>query len=339
MDHRKVSIRDVARVAGVSHQTVSRVINGHPRVTEDTRGRVQRAIAELGFRPSRTARALASGQAKAVTVLVSDTTLYGYGAALQGIEEAAREAGYAVGVCALASVAPEMLEATVARAGDPTAGALIVIAWDQVGIRALQAVPPGVAVVALAEASAAPLDIRCPTIRLDDGTAAAHATRALLGLGHRTVHHVAIPSSSGRSDRIRGWRQALTEAGVAVPEPVHASWTPRSGYEAGRALAADAGVTAVLCGNDDLALGVMRALHEAGRRVPADVSVVGFDDVPQAAYYTPALTTVRQDFAGLGRDGFALLHEVLAPATPRRVPPAGKPELIVRESSGPPDRP
>ncbi|MDX3187017.1 LacI family DNA-binding transcriptional regulator [Streptomyces sp. MN03-5084-2B] len=338
-EHRKVSIRDVARVAGVSHQTVSRVINAHPRVTGDTRERVQRAIEELGFRPSRAATALAGGQAKAVTVLVSDTTLYGYGAALQGIEEAAREAGYAVGVCALASVAPEMLTATVTRAGDPGAGALIVIAWDQAGIRALRAVPPGVPVVALSEASAAPADTGCPTIRLDDGTAAARATRYLLELGHRTVHHVAIPSSSGRSDRIRGWRQALTEAGVPVPEPIHASWTPRSGYEAGRNLAADAGVTAVLCGNDDLALGVMRAVHEAGRRVPEDVSVVGFDDVPQAAYYTPALTTVRQDFAGLGRDGFALLHRLLVPGEPRRALAATQPDLIVRESSGPPERP
>ncbi|MEU0533243.1 LacI family DNA-binding transcriptional regulator [Amycolatopsis tolypomycina] len=338
-EQRKVSIRDVARVAGVSHQTVSRVINGHPRVTGDTRERVNHAIAELGFRPSRVATALAGGQVKAVTVLVSDTALYGYGAALQGIEAAAREAGYAVGVCALASVAPENLAATVARVGDPSAGALLVIAWDQVGIQALHAVPPGVAVVALAEASATPPAPPCPTIRLDDGAAAAHATRYLLELGHRTVHHVAIPSSSGRSDRIRGWRQALADAGVTAPEPVQASWTPRSGYEAGRALAAGADVTAVLCGNDDLALGVVRALHEAGRRVPDDVSVVGFDDVPQAAYYTPALTTVRQDFAGLGRDGFALLHEVLAPAARRRPLTARKPELIIRESSGPPKRP
>ncbi|MEQ0558511.1 LacI family DNA-binding transcriptional regulator [Amycolatopsis sp. NEAU-NG30] len=336
MDSRKVSIRDVARAAGVSHQTVSRVINGHPRVTPDTRERVQQAVRDLGFRPSRTARALASGQVDAVTVLVSDTTLYGYGAALQGIEEAAREAGFSVGICFLASVAPETLAATVARVGDPSAGALIVVAWDQVGIRALQAVPAGVAVVALSEASA--LDARCPTIRLDDGAAAAHATRYLLGLGHRTVHHVAIPSSSGRSDRIRGWREALTDAGVPVPEPLHASWTPRSGYEAGRALAADPDVTAILCGNDDLALGVLRALHEAGRRVPEDVSVVGFDDVPQAAYYHPALTTVRQDFTGLGRDSFALLHGLLDPAGPRREPGAARPELIVRESSGPPKR-
>ncbi|WP_143264263.1 substrate-binding domain-containing protein, partial [Amycolatopsis kentuckyensis] len=285
---------------------------------------------------TRTVTALAGGQAKAVTVLVSDTTLYGYGAALQGIEEAAREAGYSVGIGALASVAPEMLAATVTRVGDPSAGALIVVAWDQAGIRALRAVPPGVAVVALAEASAAPADTPCPTIRLDDGTAAGQATRYLLDLGHRTVHHVAIPSSSGRSDRIRGWRQALTEAGVAVPEPLHASWTPRSGYEAGRVLAADPAVTAILCGNDDLALGVLRALHEAGRRVPDDVSVAGFDDVPQAAFYTPALTTVRQDFAGLGRDSFALLLGLLAPGEPRRAPTAARPELIVRESTGPP---
>ncbi len=338
IDRRRVSIREVARAAGVSYMTVSRVINGNPSVTPDTRERVGKAIKQLGFRPNPAARALASGQAKAITVLVSDTSLYGYGAALQGIEEAARESGFSVGVCALASVAPDKLEATVTRVGDPSAGALVVIAWDEIGIRALEAVPAGVAMVALLEASADPAG-SCPSIRLDDCAAAANATRYLLGLGHRTVHHVAIPSTSGRGDRIQGWRHALAEAGAEVPDPVQAGWTPRSGYEAGRSLAADPAVTAVLCGNDDLALGVLRAMHEAGRAVPGDVSVVGFDDVPQAAFYTPALTTVHQDFVGLGRDCFALLQGVLEPAAPRRALAVGKPELIVRESSGAPKQP
>jgi DNA-binding LacI/PurR family transcriptional regulator len=334
----RVSIRDVARAAGVSYQTVSRVINGHPRVAPDTRERVERAVRELGFRPNRAARALASGRTRAVTVLVGDTTLYGYAATLRGIEEAARAAGFSVGVCVLDTVAPAALEATVARVGDPSAGALIVIAWDRAGSRALRAVPPGVAVVAALEASAGPSDHPCPAVRLDDGAAAAAATRYLLELGHRTVHYVSIPSSTGRGDRMRGWRRALREAGAEVPAPRKAGWTPVSGYEAGRVLAADPAVTAVLCGNDDLALGVLRAVREAGRDVPAEVSVVGFDDVPQAAFYTPALTTVRQDFVGLGRDCFALLQGVLDPLAPARVPVVAAPELIVRESSGPPRR-
>lgn len=328
----------MARAAGVSYQTVSRVINGHPRVRESTRARVEATIRDLGFQPNRAARALASGQTRALTVLVRDTTLYGYAATLQGIEEAARADGFAVGVCVLDTVAPDELAATVARVGDPTAGALIVIAWDRAGIRALRAVPPGVAVVAAVEASMAEESRPCPAVWLDDATAALTATRYLLELGHRTVHHVAIPSPTGRSDRMHGWRQALREARVRTPTPLEGGWTPRSGYEAGRALAADPDVTAVLCGNDDLALGVLHAMREAGRKVPDEVSVVGFDDVPQAAFYAPALTTVRQDFVGLGRDCFTLLRGVLDPLTEKASPQAARPELIVRESSGPPPR-
>lgn len=328
----------MARAAGVSYQTVSRVINGHPRVKESTRAKVLATIDDLGFRPNRAARALASGQTRAVTVLVLDTTLYGYAATVQGIEEAARADGFSVGICVLDTVAPEELAATMARVSDPTAGALIVIAWDQAGIRALREVPAGVAVVAAVEASVAAESRPCPAVWLDDGAAALTATRYLLELGHETVHYVAIPSSTGRGDRMRGWRQALSEANVPVPEPVSGGWTPRSGYEAGQVLAADPEVTAVLCGNDDLALGVLHAMREAGRRVPDDVSVVGFDDVPQAAFYAPALTTVRQDFVGLGRDCFTLLRGVLDPLDTRSTPVAAKPELIVRQSSGPPPK-
>ena len=120
-----------------------------------------------------------------------------------------------------------------------------------------------------------------------------------------------------------------------MPAPVQCGWTPRSGYQAGQALAADPEVTAVLCGNDDLALGVMRAMHEAGRAIPGEVSVVGFDDTPVAEFLTPPLTTVRLDFAELGRACFAMLlaltEQKAALPRPRRL----EPELIVRESAGP----
>ena len=122
-----------------------------------------------------------------------------------------------------------------------------------------------------------------PWVWIDDCQAAAEATAYLLGLGHRTVHYVSIPPLSDATPRrLAGWRSALEKAGVPVPEPIQAGWHPRSGYTAGQSLAADPEVTAVLCGNDDLALGVIRAMREAGRTVPGSVSVVGFDDIPQA---------------------------------------------------------
>jgi DNA-binding LacI/PurR family transcriptional regulator len=326
-----VSIRDVARAAGVSYQTVSRVINGQVGVKESTRHSVLASIRELGFRPNQAARALASGQTRAVTVLTSNTTLYGYAATLQGIEEAARASGFSVGIRVLDSAEPAAVRATLERDIDPTAGAVIVIAYDLAGVHALRAIPAGVAVAAAVEASEATRRHPYPCVWLDDRAAAADATRYLLGLGHETVHYVSIPSSTRTSDRTEGWRTALRAAGVRVPDPIPGGWAPQSGYEAGRRLAADERVTAVLCGNDDLALGVLRAMREAGRPVPSRVSVVGFDDGPQSAFYAPALTTVRLDFVGLGRDCFRLLNGREDASAVKAV----KPELIVRASAGP----
>jgi DNA-binding LacI/PurR family transcriptional regulator len=328
-----VSIRDVAAAAGVSYQTVSRVINGHPSVKGSTRELVEATIERLGFRPNRAARTLAGGPVQSVTVLTSNTTLYGYAAILQGIEEAARAADFAVGVRVVESGQREVVQDAVSRALEP-GGALIVVAFDPVGTVALAVVPPGVPMVAAVETPAGDQGDGKPWVWINDREAAALATEYLLSLGHRTVHHISIPSSTGISPRLTGWTGALTAAGVEVPEPMQADWNPRSGYEAGRVLALDPSVTAVLCGNDDLALGVTRAMLEAGRTIPGQLSVVGFDDTPQSAFFTPALTTVRLDFTELGRAAFALLQEQMGRGTAPW--PRPEPELIVRESSGPP---
>jgi DNA-binding LacI/PurR family transcriptional regulator len=331
---RPASIRDVAAAAGVSYQTVSRVINGHPSVRGSTREVVLAAIEELGFRPNRAARVLRGGLARTVTVLTPNTTLYGYQAALQGIEEAARAVGFAVGVLVVEEALPREVADTVRRAVEP-GGSFIVIAYDQAGTMALEAVPPGIPMAALVETPAGDLGRERPWVWLDDRKAAVQATRYLLSLGHRTVRYLAIPSSTHTSQRQAGWREALEEAGAPVPHPLQCGWTPRSGYEAGRLLAADPEVTAVLCGNDDLALGVMRAMHAAGRAIPGDVSIVGFDDTPVSEFLTPPLTTVRMDFAELGRACFATLLALMEQNTALPRPRRLEPELIVRESTGP----
>ncbi|MBP5860827.1 LacI family transcriptional regulator [Streptomyces scabiei] len=334
---RPASIRDVATAAGVSYQTVSRVINNHPSVKHTTRERVQAAIDELGFRRNATAHALASGRTRSVTVLTANTTHYGYASIIQGVEEAARAASYTVGIGVLESADEAAVAAEVRRAAD-AGGGLIVIAYDPPGVAALGAVPAALPVVGVVETPATPPRGDRPWVWTDDREAAHEATRHLLSLGHETVHYVAIPSSTRRAGAARtaGWRQALKEAGAPVPRPLQGNWGPAGGHAAGLRLAADPSVTAVLCGNDDLALGVLRALHEAGRSVPGDVSVAGFDDAPHSAYLTPSLTTVRLDFTGLGRAAFALLHGVVEesePIAPHRV---SVPELVVRESVGPP---
>ena len=330
------SIRDVAAAANVSYQTVSRVINDHPSVKTTTRERVLAAIEELGFRRSATAHALASGRSRSVTVLTANTTHYGYAALLQGIEEAARGVSYAVGIRVLESAEESAVRAEVQRAADADGG-LIVIAYDPAGVRALQTLPAGLPVVGVVETPASPPGGDRPWVWTDDRVAAYEATRHLLSLGHETVHYVAIPSSTRRTPpRTAGWRAALREAGAPEPRPVQGNWGPAGGYAAGRKLAANPSVTAILCGNDDLALGVIRALHEAGRAIPGEVSVAGFDDAPHSAYLTPSLTSVRLDFTGLGRAAFGLLHGAVEESAAVAPHPVSVPELVVRESSGPP---
>lgn len=333
---RPASIRDVAQAAGVSYQTVSRVINGSPNVREETRGRVEAAVRALGFRRNATAFALASGVTRAVTVLTSNTVLHGYAATLQGLEEASRSAGYALGVRV---VTPEDdLDRTVAAAAD-TGGGLVVIGYDRLGAAVLDRVPAQVPCAALVEAPRPGLLPGRPAVWADDRAAARAATEHLLALGHDTVHYVALPASTGTrrtaSPRAEGWRQALGTAGVTPPPPSGRGWDAQSGYEAGRKLARDPAVTAILCGNDDLALGVLRALHHAGRKVPEDVSVIGFDDAPHSAFLTPSLTTVRMDFHGLGRAAFGLLRAQLDTDRRESTHVPDEPTLVHRESTGP----
>lgn len=333
---RSSSIRDVARIAGVSHQTVSRVINRHPKVSTTTRERVQQVIDELGFRPNASARALANGDTQAVTVLMSDTTRYGYLATLTGIEEAARASSFSVGIVVIESGSSSHVRAAIENAID-TGGALVVVAFDKVGQLALREVPDRIPMAAAVESPASAPPAGAPWRWIDDEAAARDATRYLLELGHRMVHYVALPSTTRSSRRTAGWRSALRRAGLEPPEPVQACWGARSGYEAGLALSQDRSVSAILCGNDELALGVLSALHQQRRKVPAEVSVAGFDDEPQSAYYTPALTTTNLDFVALGRACFAAVTQRLGG---ERVSPhpVGTPELVVRKSTGAPRR-
>ncbi|MEU4393925.1 LacI family DNA-binding transcriptional regulator [Kribbella sp. NPDC023855] len=329
------SIRDVASAAGVSYQTVSRVINNHPNVSEKARQKVNDAIALLGYRPSRAARALASGVDRAVTVLTSNNSLFGYAETLGGIEEAARAAGIQVAIRVLESDRADDVAAAVEGVSDPRSGAVIVLAFDRAGARALRALPANVRSSAAAESylgRRAPAADRDRWAWFDDTIAAEQATVHLLELGHKTVHHIAIPSTTNVGDRQRGWKRALVSAGAPVPEVIHPhGWGTAGAHQEALRLLRDPAVTAVLCGNDDQALGVIRAAHDLGLRIPADVSVVGFDDVPAAGFYTPALTTVRFDFAGLGRRAFDLLMNSQAPEPA----PLEKPALVVRESTGP----
>ena len=330
---RALVMSDVAARAGVSHQTVSRVVNGHPNVAPETRARVERAIAELGYRPNTAARALVTGSTRTIGLVTVNISQYGPAQTMLGLERAARAAGYSLSVAILDEASAVAMREAVDRFVAQSVDA--VIAQTTYGeaaeaLRQLRAPVPLVAVQVGRDERVA--------VRVDQEAGACLAVRHLLELGHRTVHHVAGPVDSLEAQgRVVGWRRELSAAGAVVPEPLRGDWWPQSGHAAGRCLAARrrAGddVSAVFVANDQMALGLLSSLHEEGLRVPEDVSVVGFDDVPEAAYYVPPLTTIRQDFAELGRRGVQLILAELRGESWR--PDAVQPELVVRRTTGP----
>ena len=256
---------DVGRLAGVSHQTVSRVINGSPHVRPETRARVTAAMEELGYRPNPVARALVTGRSKTLGVVSFDTTLYGPASTLFGIERAAHEAGYFIIVASLETLnRSSVIDAVERLRRQGVEGILVIAPYREAGEALLHA-PTDIPLVA---AEAGP-DQGLPVVAVDQAAGAISATRHLLDLGHRSVWHITGPPNFTESrQRSEGWRSALEAAGAEVPEPLVGDWSPRAGYELGRALSADPAVTAVFVANDQMALGVLRATHEAGRAVP-----------------------------------------------------------------------
>ncbi|MFF0490788.1 LacI family DNA-binding transcriptional regulator [Nocardia sp. NPDC004068] len=333
-DRRRPAVMtDVAKLAGVSHQTVSRVLNDSPQVRPETRERVLAAVAELGYRPNAMARGLVSRRSKVLGVVTFDTILYGPACMLLGIERAARAAGYGVGIVTLERVDREGVLAAVNTLTDQGVDGVIVIAPQQAAATALHSLPTPVAAVVVEAGQ----EVGLPSASVDQFEGTRLAVRHLLDLGHETVWHLAGPEGWWEArDRREGWRRTLTAAGAPVPEPVFGDWSARSGYEAGRVLAENPDVTAVFAANDQMALGLLRAYAERGIAVPDRVSVVGFDDIPEAAYLSPPLTTVRQDFDEVGRRSMRLLLQLLEADDPAPAPPPVVPTLVVRASSAPP---
>jgi DNA-binding LacI/PurR family transcriptional regulator len=325
-------MRDVAKLAGVSHQTVSRVLNEHPNVREETRLRVLDAMQALNYRRNLAARTLATKRSGTLGIIGFETTLFGPASMLYGIEDAARTAGYFVSIVTVRNLERRAVLDAVDWLSQQSVEGIIAIAPKPAVINALAQIPPDMACVGVGGSP----DNAVSTVQIDNAAGARLATQHLLDLGHATVHHVAGPPDWPEAqERIEGWRSTLYAAGALVP-PVHPeSWSAKSGYEQGQLLAKDPAVTAVFCGNDQIALGVLRALHEAGRRVPEEVSVVGFDDMPESGYFLPPLTTVRQDFAELGRRSLAvLLRQITGEAPAEHIRLA--PELVQRDSTAPP---
>jgi DNA-binding LacI/PurR family transcriptional regulator len=327
---RAVVMADVAKLAGVSLQTVSRVINDSPHVRDETRERVQDAMRKLEYRPNPVARALVTGRSRTLGVVSFDTTLHGPASTLFGIERAAHEADYFVSIVSLRELTSAAVVSAVERLRDQGVDGILVVAPQESATQALLHLPEDVPVVA---AEAGP-DDSVPLVAVDQVDGARLATQHLLELGHRTVWHISGPSDwLEAEDRVNGWRRTLDAAGAPAPPVLVGDWSARAGYELGRELAERADVTAASVANDQMALGLLRRLHEAGRRVPDDISVVGFDDLPEAAFMNPPLTTVRWDFLDLGARSVELLLTEIDERAPAPAHTSVDPTLVVRAST------
>ncbi|KGM09029.1 LacI family transcriptional regulator [Cellulomonas bogoriensis 69B4 = DSM 16987] len=325
---------DVAALAGVSHQTVSRVLNGHLSVRPETRERVLQAIADLGYRRNSAARALVTRRTGTVGVVTSTGSLFGPSSSLLAVEEAARDAGYFVSVASVAHWERAALDRALDHFLSQGVEGVIVMADHDRAIEAVVGFDTAVPVIMLGPAATAHPDLM--VIGVDQQLGGRLATRHLLDLGHTQVLHVSGPADwPGARARVEGWRTELQAAGLDPGDPLPGDWSPDRGYEVGTTLVREGLPSAVFTTNDHMALGLLRAFAEAGVRVPQDVSVVGFDDIHGSDHFHPPLTTVRQDFRTLGQRCMAALLAAIAEDEDVLLDPV-EPLLVVRASSGPP---
>ncbi|WP_175957040.1 LacI family DNA-binding transcriptional regulator [Schaalia sp. Marseille-Q2122] len=296
-------ISDVAACAGVSVSTVSRYLNGSSHLSPESAEKIARAIELLGYRPNLVARGLKRSSMQTIAVLSTNTTLLGSAVTIQGIEDEARARGYSVMISKLDQTSPAEVQKVVDTVVALNPSGVIVLKYDATAQRALHMLSADLPTVTIGGAAEEARD----QVSLCEREGGQVMTEYLLSLGHATVHHIGVPVRSEGTSRTDGWEAALHARDLAVPPPLICGWEPSAARLLGRELAAREDVSAVFAGNDELAMGLIRGLREAGRPVPGSVSVVGFDDHPLADIWEPGLTTYRQDFAAAGRAAVELM--------------------------------
>lgn len=328
---RPATIYDVARAAGVSHQTVSRFLKGYPGIRPHTRERVVEALDRLDYRPNLTARSLTTGRSHRLGALTHEISQFGPSRTAEGASAAARESGYLLDVVTLDVHDPASIDQSLT----------LLAQHDLAGILALASTDE------MTEAFTN-TEFRVPVFISTEADDALHGhpsqfteigMPALIGhltdLGHREFLHLAGPMTwPAARNRVRAFSSTVESFGLHSAGILHGDWSARSGYEAVMTAAHPLRATAVVAANDQMALGAVLALTERGYRVPEDVSVAGIDDIPEAAYYRPPLTTLRMNFADQGRTAVDQLIARIEGTDPPEmtVPPS---QLIVRSSTGP----
>jgi len=326
---KKPNIYDVAKLAGVSHQTVSRVINNADYIKEDTRAKVQSAMLELGYVPNAAARALVTSKSKIVGILVSDIVYHGPAGMMHAMEKEARRGGFFAISASVDPLDGKSIAQGIEHLRRLGIEGLVVITPQSDSVQAVERLVTDIPVVFIDS----PNNSKELSAELDNFSGAKRATEHLIGLGHKEIVHVSGPSGwFDSAPRVAGYEAAMKSAKLHQ-KVIQGDWTVPTGYEIGQNLDLDSSkVTAIFAANDHLALGLMRALRQRGYAIPERVSIIGFDDVPEAAYYEPPLTTMRPDFAELGRVAMEMMLGHINREETLRADTL-VPELIIREST------
>lgn len=327
------SMAEVAKVAGVSHQTVSRVINGFPGVRPETRERIEAAIKETGYRRNSAARTLVTRRSGLIGVIAVGSFLYGPTSTLAAIDEAARKQGYTIMLANIREGSEMEFRNAVDSCLDRAVEAVLIIATREALVEYLDSMRIDVPTIVVGPSQDSVPGLNSMCVNQEQG--ARLAVEHLLELGHRDITLVTGPLNWIESqERYKGAQQACANASL-TPTVFEGDWSAAYGYQLGLDLSAPAGSLpgAIFSANDHMALGLIAAFHERGIKLPDEVSIVGFDDVPEASFYTPSLTTVHQDFTTLGRRVLEAALAILEDEQPDMTPVAAT--LNVRHSTAP----
>lgn len=328
----KPNIYDVARLAKVSHQTVSRVINDSPSLREETRERVQQAMQQLGYVPSAAARALVTARSHMVGILVTDSGFNGPASILHAMQEEARKSGFFAVAASVDPAETDSIKSGLAQLRKLGIEGLIVITPQSDLVSTIDKAISNIPVIYLDS----PTGSSKLTATADSYHAARNATRYLIELGHKKLLHVAGPANWFDAVTRRQGFEAECLANEVKPNVIQADWSIAAGFAVGSKLDPSE-VTAVFAANDHLALGLLKAFSKRGISVPTDVSVIGFDDIPESEYFDPPLTTLRPNYDEIGRVAMGLmLGQLNSEAVANTA--ALIPELIIRQSTAKPKR-
>lgn len=306
---------DVARLAGVSYQTVSRVINDHPYVSKETRQRVQAAIEALGYRPSKVATKLASKSSKIIAIVLYGSWFSGLAEIALNVELTAKTSGFDVILINITEPHKQLAEALESVKAWSVDGIIMIVPVQGLSFDEVRAICTNTPVVQI-DSQRLP---GVPSVVMDDTYGTQQMVEHLTQLGHTRFFEIGGPRGWFNAQiRHESCIQTLRSHGIEPPPYIEANWTVSGGYRAAQRIVEEGrSFTAIISANDNMAFGAIRALYEAGVQVPQDVSIVGFDDIPEAAYFFPPLTTVRRNSIQLGMVGFEYLLQIMDdPDTP-----------------------